>query len=178
MVLTEAEFNYYRSEEYAKKREAEESGWHAAYDNMIVHTLERFDAMLVETHHASLSAITEIFEDNAFGQTYARSQDMVYMQFFYVIYKQEMEENIRPNVFDIGESFRHLLFLMQTIRFYVWRYEFCGESDALVALWDFCTDNCISSIAALNLAMTAACHKEDVFGHLIDVMEGDEHGQL
>ncbi|MDE5966640.1 MAG: hypothetical protein K2G89_07390 [Lachnospiraceae bacterium] len=177
MVLTEEEFNYYRSEEYAKKREAEEGCWHAAYDNMIQDTLDRFDAMLGETDHASLSGIAGIFEDDAFGQTYARSRNMVYMHMFYVIYRQEQEENIRPNIFDIGESFQHLLFLMQTIRFFVWRYEFCEEWDALALLWDFCTDNRMSSYAVLNLAMTAAFHREDVFGHLVGIMEGDEHGQ-
>lgn len=177
MVLTEEEFNYYRSEEYAQKRETEEECWHAAYDNIIQDTLERFDAMLDETDHASLSGIAGIFEDDSFGQTYARNSDMIYMHMFYIIYRQEQEENIHPNIFDIGASFGHLLFLMQTIKFYVWRYEFCGEGDALVLLWHFCIDNRMSSIAVLNLAMTAACCREGVFGHLVDIMEGYEHGQ-
>lgn len=173
MVLTEEEFNYYRSEKYAIEREQEENNWHAQYDALIEETIKHFNNMLCEPDHQSLSQIQSTFESETFSSSYSRSQDMINMYIFYTIYKLELEEDIHPNIFDTGTSFNQLLYIMQSIKFYIWRFEFCDEPDALDNLWEYCLQNRLSQIAILNLAAISACKKESTLKQLT-FATGDE----
>ncbi len=168
MLLSETEFNHYRSEEYALQREAEDICWHKKHDSIVESTLQQFNYMLNEAGHDSLSQIKDIFERPSFTDTYASSPDMIYMYIFYNIYIQELEENLKQTIFDIGTSYHHLMQILRQIRFFIWRIEFCYEAETLDALRRYSYQIGLSGIAQFNFVMISALHKEEMFKLLFD----------
>ncbi len=124
LSLTYEEFLYRQTEEYALKKEREETNWHENYEHEEEKLIIKINSLLGEHTPEAWDTLLTMFENPKLHDIYANRDQIALIYIFLNIYQYERYEEISPTILSQGTDLNYFENLMRDIRFLIWRLSF------------------------------------------------------
>lgn len=155
------------TEKYAIECEKNELWWHEQYDMHEKDISDRVDELIEKNNYQELC---ELINDIKIFQIFKDREWYVWIKLICHIYLREKETTIDNHIFNGKNNVQHIIENIDTIKFYIWRFEFAGDINAIDELIAYVEELNISIDALAVIAGTAALDYQLVYMQLTSRM--------
>ena len=134
MIVSEKEWEYMQTEEYAKVLEMQEKQWDREEEDNI---LKKINYNLELGTKEARNVLTDMFRNEEFIKKYSQRNHIAGMIVVMEIYEKEKQMNEEITILDVVKSCEEVKSLIMQLKFILWRLEFKNELQAKEVLTDY-----------------------------------------
>lgn len=124
LTLTQEEFLYRQTEEYALKKGQEEIDWYNHYELEEEKLIDRVNCLLGRHTPDAWDELLTIFHDPKLHDIYGSREEIALVYILLNIYQYERYEEISPVILEQGTHLEQFTGLMRDMKFLLWRIAF------------------------------------------------------
>lgn len=134
MIVSEKEWEYMQTEEYAQTLEEQEKQWDREEEKKL---LKKINQNLELGTKEARNELVEMFRKEEFQQKYGQRNQIAYMIVAMEIYEKERQMNEKTTILDVVQSHEEVKSILTQLKFLFWRMEFKEEPQAKEVLADY-----------------------------------------
>lgn len=127
MVVSEKEWEYMQTEEYAKTLEEQEKQWDREEEKNL---LKKINQNLELGTQEARNELVEMFHKEEVQQKYGQRNQIAYMIVVMEIYEKERQMDEKITILDVVRSCEEVKSILGQLKFLFWRMEFKEEQQA------------------------------------------------
>lgn len=159
--LTTEEMGRRAQELYAEK--------YALIDADIRAVIAEIDEYIADADNGGADRFIELFGNPVFKERYESDKRVAYMYVALDIYKAELNNGNRKNIFNTAGSVENIIYLIREIKYLLWRMEFAGDAQA----WEqICYNSNEGNISCECIVQLVLHYSIDKLGMLYELAAG------